>query len=201
MTDDWFDLLSAFAAGDVRFLVVGAHALAAHGVPRGTQDLDVWVEPSPENAQRVWAALAAFGAPLDALGVTLDDLQRADTVVQLGLPPDRIDLLTALTGVAAFEHAWRDRVEHVVRDLRVPFLGRATLLANKRATGRRKDLADVEALGEDPDAPGANDGGSPQTSTTAEMIARLRALPRPPVVESRDLEEQPPERPAAEPRS
>ena len=152
MTDDWFDLLVALGAGGVRFLVVGAHALAVHGVPRGTQDLDVWIEPSAENARRAWAALAAFGAPLDALGVTLDDLRRADTVVQLGLPPDRIDVLTAITGVPDFERAWADRVEHVVRGVRVPFLGRATLLTNKRASGRRKDLADVEALGEDPDA-------------------------------------------------
>lgn len=154
MTDDWFDLLVAFVQGDVRFLVVGAHALAAHGVPRGTQDLDVWIDPSAENSRRVWTALAAFGAPLDALGVTLDDLQRPDTVIQLGLPPDRIDVLTAITGVPEFDLAWADRVEHEVRGVRVPFLGRVTLLTNKRASGRRKDLADVEALGEDPDAVG-----------------------------------------------
>lgn len=150
MTDDWYDLLVAFVDGDVRFLVVGAHALAVHGVPRGTQDLDVWIDPSPENARRTWAALAVFGAPLDTLGVTLDDLQRADTVVQLGLPPDRIDVLTGITGVASFDQAWAERIEHDVRGVPVPFLGRATLLANKRASGRRKDLADVEALGEDP---------------------------------------------------
>lgn len=153
MTDDWFDLLAALTAGEVRFLVVGAHALAVHGVPRGTQDLDVWIDPSADNAERAWRALAAFGAPLAALGVSLDDLQRPDTVVQLGLPPDRIDLLTAITGVPEFMVAWRERVEHVVRGLCVPFLGRATLLRNKRATGRRKDLADIEALGEDPEAP------------------------------------------------
>ena len=153
MTEDWFDLLAAFTAGEVRYLVVGAHALAVHGVPRGTQDLDVWIEPSPENADRAWRALAVFGAPLDTLGVSLDDLQRPDTVVQLGLPPDRIDVLTTITGVPDFTVAWTERVELVVRGLRVPFLGRATLLRNKRATGRRKDLADIEALGEDPDAP------------------------------------------------
>jgi hypothetical protein len=156
VTEDWFDLLAAFTAADVRYLVVGAHALAVHGVPRGTQDLDVWVEPVPDNAERAWRALAAFGAPLDSLGVSLDDLHRHDTVVQLGLPPERIDILTTITGVPDFATAWADRVEHVVRGLPVPFLGRATLLRNKRATGRRKDLADIEALGEDPDAPPAD---------------------------------------------
>lgn len=153
MTDDWLDLLAALVAGGVRFLVVGAHALAVHGVPRGTQDLDVWIDPAPENAARAWSALATFGAPLGALGVSPEDLQRPGTVIQLGLPPDRIDVLTGISGVDAFADAWDDRVEHVVRGLRVPFLGRATLLRNKRASGRRKDLADVETLGEDPDAP------------------------------------------------
>jgi hypothetical protein len=153
VTDDWFDLLAAFTAAEVRFLVVGAHALAVHGVPRGTQALDVWIEPTSANAERAWRALAAFGAPLATLGVALDDLQRPDTVVQLGLPPDRIDVLTTITGVPDFDVAWTERVEHDVRGVRVPFLGRATLLRNKRATGRRKDLADIEALGEDPDAP------------------------------------------------
>lgn len=114
----------------------------------------MWIDPSAENSRRVWTALAAFGAPPDALGVTLDDLQRPDTVIQLGLPPDRIDVLTAITGVPEFDLAWADRVEHEVRGVRVPFLGRVTLLTNRRASGRRKDLADVEALGEDPDAVG-----------------------------------------------
>ena len=153
MTDDWLDLLGVLVASEVRFLVVGAHALAVHGVPRGTQDLDVWIDPAPGNAGRAWSALASFGAPLSALGVTRDDLQRPGLVIQLGLPPDRIDVLTGITGIETFADAWDDRVEHVIRGLRVPFLGRATLLRNKRASGRRKDLADVEALGEDPDAP------------------------------------------------
>lgn len=153
MTDDWFDLLAALLDADARFLVVGAHALAVHGIPRGTQDLDVWIAADADNATRVWRALIAFGAPLSAFDVSLEDLQRPDTVVQIGLPPDRIDLLTSISGVADFEAAWRGRVEHAVRGRRVPFLGRSELLRNKRAAGRRKDLADVEALGEDPDRP------------------------------------------------
>ena len=148
MTDDWLDIIRALLEADARFLVVGAHALAVHGVPRGTQDLDLWIEPTPANARRVWTALAAFGAPAEALGITMDDFVRPDTVIQFGLPPNRIDLLTSLTGVPDFEGAWAVREEHVIRSQPVPFLGRVTLVANKRATGRTKDLADLEALGE-----------------------------------------------------
>jgi hypothetical protein len=153
MTDDWYDLLVALLDAEARFLVVGAHALAVHGVPRGTQDLDVWIDPEPINVERVWRALAAFGAPLPSLGTTRDDLQRTDTVVQLGLPPNRIDLLTSISGISDFATAWTSRVELDVRGRRVPFLGRDALIRNKRASGRRKDLADIEALGEDPDVP------------------------------------------------
>ncbi|HEX5385327.1 MAG TPA: hypothetical protein VFW66_01355 [Gemmatimonadales bacterium] len=148
MTDDWGDLLGALTAAGARFLVVGAHAMAVHGVPRGTQDLDVWIEPTPANADRVWRALAAFGAPLDDLRVTPADLLHAGSVVQLGIPPNRIDLLTGLSGLPEFEAAWAARVEHAFAGCVVPFLGRAALIANKRASGRRKDLADLEALGE-----------------------------------------------------
>ena len=122
--------------------------MAVHGVPRGTQDLDVWIEPTPDNAARVWQALAAFGAPLDSLRLSPEDLTTPDTVVQLGLPPARIDLLTGISGVPSFDEAWAGRVEHHVRDRSVPFLGRRQLIANKRAAGRKKDAADLEELGE-----------------------------------------------------
>jgi hypothetical protein len=153
VNDDWFDLLAALLDARARFLVVGAHALAVHGVPRGTEDLDVWVDPDPVNGERVPCALAEFGAPLERCGVARDDLRRPDTVVQLGLPPNRIDLLTSISGVPEFADAWTARVELDVRGRRVPFLGRDALLRNKRASGRRNELADVEALGEDPEAP------------------------------------------------
>jgi hypothetical protein len=146
MTDDWFEVLAALLDAGVRFLTVGAHAMAVHGVPRGTQDLDVWIESEAANAERAWRALAAFGAPLASLGIGPDDLRRPDTVVQIGLPPNRIDVLTSITGVPDFDAAWRDRVVAPVRGRPVPFIGRGALLANKRATGRLKDLADVEAL-------------------------------------------------------
>lgn len=150
MTDDWFDLLVAVLDSGVRFLVVGAHAMAIHGVPRGTQDLDVWIDPDAANTDRVWKALATFGPPLESLGLTTADLRRPNTVVQLGLPPNRIDVLTSLSGIDQFATAWASRAEHPVRGRQIPFLGRDALLRNKRASGRRKDLADIEALGEDP---------------------------------------------------
>jgi len=135
-----------------RFLIVGAHALAVHGIPRATGDLDIWIEASPENAQRVWNALVHFGAPVAAMNVTPRDLTLPDQVVQIGVPPRRIDVLTGVTGIE-FAPAWVDRVVHAVGSLRVPFLGRSALIANKRATGRLKDLADLEALGEPPGKP------------------------------------------------
>ena len=150
MTDDWADALVALVAAGARFMVVGAHALAVHGVPRATQDLDVWIEPTKENADRVWNALARFGAPLEALRLTPADFQRPGTVIQIGLPPNRIDVLTEITGVSDFAAAWEDRVEREANGTMIPFLGRETLLRNKRAAGRLKDLADVEALGEEP---------------------------------------------------
>ena len=151
MNPDFVDFLAALLAAEARFLVVGAHALAVHGVPRATGDIDVWIERSPENAARVWRALEAFGAPAAALGVRPADLETPDMVVQIGLPPRRIDVLTGVTGLE-FDEAWRGRVVHLVAGLDVPFLGRDALVRNKRASGRFRDLGDLEALGEDPRA-------------------------------------------------
>lgn len=145
LNPDFIDLLEAFNRAQVEFMVVGAHALAAHGVPRATGDLDVWVRPSPENASRVVTALTAFGAPLSQHQVTRDDFARPGTVYQMGLPPRRIDVLTQITGVA-FDEAWPGRIELDLKDTRVAFLGREALLRNKRAAARPKDLLDVELL-------------------------------------------------------
>lgn len=149
MNDDFRDLLATLLSAGVRFLVVGAHAMAIHGVPRATGDLDIWVDRGPANAEKVWEALLRFGAPLEALGFSRSDLTSPGSVVQIGIPPRRIDLLTEITGVG-FEDAWGGRVMHSVGEMSVPFLGRKELLANKRATGRQRDLADLEALGEKP---------------------------------------------------
>ncbi len=148
MNDDWADLLYALLDADARFLVIGAHALAAHGVPRATQDLDLWVDPDGDNPDRVWRALVAFGAPMASLRLTRDDLARPDAVIQMGLPPNRIDLLTSISGVAGFSQAWDARLLVLVRGRHIPFLDRQTLIQTKRATGRHKDLGDLEALGE-----------------------------------------------------
>lgn len=148
MTDDWADALAALLAANARFLVVGAHALAVHGVPRATQDLDVWIEPSAENAARVWRALAQFGAPLTELGISAEDFSTPGNVIQIGLPPRRLDVLTTISGVERFSDAWTKRVEHRVGPHQIPIIGREALIANKRASGRLKDLADIEALGE-----------------------------------------------------
>lgn len=147
MNQDFKDLLAALLGAEARFLVVGAHALAVHGVPRATGDLDVWIAADVANTERVWTALLGFGAPVAAMGVSQADLSRPDTVVQIGLPPRRIDILTSISGVG-FDEAWPDRVTHEVDGLVVPFLGRAALVRNKRSTGRTKDRADLEALGE-----------------------------------------------------
>ena len=147
MIEDFRDLLAELVAVEARFLIVGAHALGVHGVPRATIDLDIWVDRSQVNAKRIWKALAEFGAPLDALDVSVADFVRPETVIQFGLPPYRIDILTGVSGVT-FEEAWSERVESLFENVRVPFLGRDALIQNKRATGRMKDLADLESLGE-----------------------------------------------------
>lgn len=148
MIEDFRDLLSELVKAEARFLVVGAHALSVHGVPRATVDLDIWIDRTPDNARLVWNALAQFGAPLDELSVTVDDLTRPEVVVQFGLPPFRIDILTSVSGIT-FDEAWPDRVDAHFGDVLVPFLGRAALIRNKRASGRRKDLGDLESLGEE----------------------------------------------------
>jgi hypothetical protein len=145
MNQDFVDLLRAFTAHDVRFLVVGAYALGVHGRPRATGDLDVWVEATPENAQRVMQALADFGAPLQEVHAA--DFARPGIVFQMGLPPARIDVLTEITGVS-FAEAWPGRVRAPFGPVEVDVIGREAFIRNKRATGRTKDLGDVESLDE-----------------------------------------------------
>lgn len=145
MNEDYRDILAALIAEQARFLVVGAHALAVHGYPRATVDIDIWIEPTPENADRVWRALAVFGAPLQDLDVTKNDLTRADVVAQFGLPPNRIDILTGVSGLT-FDGAWINRLEAPIEGVRVPVIGLNDLVANKQASGRDKDRADVKGL-------------------------------------------------------
>lgn len=130
----------------VEFVIVGGHAVAFHGYPRYTGDIDLLVRPSADNAQRIVSALEAFG--FGDLGITANDLECAGKVVQLGVAPNRIDLVTAITGVE-FDTAWTTRESALLDDIQVNMLGRDALLANKRATDRAKDRADVAALESD----------------------------------------------------
>jgi hypothetical protein len=143
MNQDFVDLLRAFVAHDVRFLIVGAYALALHGRPRATGDMDVWVDPTSENAPRIMRALAAFGAPMETIAEA--DFASPGVVYQIGVPPGRIDILTALTGLV-FDDAWRGRLRESFGGVDVDFIGRDAFIANKRATGRAKDLGDIEGM-------------------------------------------------------
>lgn len=145
MHPDFLEMLSALYGTGADYLVVGAHALAAHGRPRATGDLDLWVRPTPQNADRVYRALQQFGAPLRDLTTT--DLVTPDLVFQIGVPPVRIDILTSISGVD-FEECWRNRISVPIAGLQVPVIGRAEFIRNKRASGRPRDLADVAELEE-----------------------------------------------------
>ena len=144
MHPDYLDLLRSLLAADVRFMVVGAYAVGVHGRPRATKDLDVWVEPSVENAPKVIRALRDFGAPL--MGLTEKDLQTPDAGLQIGREPLRIDVLTKISGIS-FDEAWPTRTHaDFAKDVHCAVIGIEALIANKRAAARPQDLADVEAL-------------------------------------------------------
>ena len=154
---DFSEFIVCFAARDVRFLIVGGYAVAVHGHPRYTKDLDVWVRVDPENARRIIDALSDFG--FGGLGLAVEDFLVDDVVVQLGREPQRIDLLTFVSGVE-FDEAYEHRVLVRIGDVEVPVIGRAELRRNKLATGRLRDLADIEDLGlgpadSEPDPPPA----------------------------------------------
>jgi len=140
---DFKELLLAFNEHDVEYLIVGAHALAAHGHVRATKDLDLWVRPDESNAQKVLRALSDFGAPLSNL--TAGDLSRKETIFQIGLPPLRIDIITNIDGVE-FEDAWPDRLETSFGGVPAFVISRQHLITNKKTAARLQDLADVQEL-------------------------------------------------------
>ncbi len=144
-SNDFKELLELFSAHGVESLVVGGYALAFYGAPRFTGDLDLWVNPTPANAKKTLAALKDFGFAL--LGLMAGDFIKMDHVVQLGVPPLRVDPVTAIDGVT-WKTGWGGKKCGEYGDIKVWFLGRREFVANKRATGRRKDLAYLEALGE-----------------------------------------------------
>ena len=141
---DALDLLRAFAAREVRYLLVGEHAHAYYGPPRATADLDLFIEPSPENAARIAVALADFGLPTGELDLAL--LAVPGALLQMGEPPWRIDLNTELTGIT-FAEGWAGHPTVRLADVDVPVIAWEALVKNKRATGRPKDLLDLALLG------------------------------------------------------
>jgi hypothetical protein len=143
VTKDFAELFACLNARGVKALVVGGYAFAFHAKPRFTKDIDIFVEPTEANAASLLQALDDFG--FGGLGLTTADFTTAGTVIQLGVPPNRVDLVTAIDGVT-FEEAWAGRVPGTYGDAAVAYLGRAELIRNKRASGRTQDLADLEAL-------------------------------------------------------
>jgi len=143
---DFKDLLELFNVHKVEYVIVGGYALAFHGAPRYTGDIDIFVRPSSENAKRIIAALDDFG--FGTVGLTAEDFEYPDKVVQLGFPPVRIDIITSITGVS-WEDAYQDCVKGKYGDITVQYIGLNDFIRNKRSMGRKKDQADLEALGEE----------------------------------------------------
>ncbi|MFB0516330.1 MAG: hypothetical protein ACETWG_06980 [Candidatus Neomarinimicrobiota bacterium] len=142
---DFRELLALFNEQKVDYLIVGAYALAFHGAPRYTGDMDILVKPGSSNAKRILAALKDFG--FGSVGLKPEDFESPDKVIQLGVPPVRVDLLTSITGVS-WEEAFSGRVKDTYGEVPVHYIGREQFILNKRELGRKKDLADLEALGE-----------------------------------------------------
>ena len=143
---DFREFLALLIEHEVRFMIVGGYALAYHGAPRFTGDIDVFVKPDRENAARIINALDDFG--FNSLEITIDDFQDENKVVQLGLPPVRIDIITSISGVT-WEEADASKEPGLYGDVSVFYIGKLQYITNKRATGRTKDIADIEALGEE----------------------------------------------------
>ena len=156
LNEDYREMLQALAGEKARFLLIGAYALAAHGYPRATMDIDLWVMPTRENAEAVLRALRRFGAPLHDL--TREDLERDGTIFQIGVAPRRIDIMTTASGLK-FDEAFAHAIPIMIEGLEVFVPSVADLIRNKRATGRTKDLADAEALENLGDSELDNPGG------------------------------------------
>ncbi len=143
MNRNFVEMLSALFDAGADYLIVGAYALAAHDRPRATGDLDIWVRASRENAERVRRAIEIFGMPVE--NISVDDLATPGLVLQFGYPPQRIDVMTSVSGVT-FDEAWPRRIVVDVEGKQHPVIGKEELIRNKQALGRAKDLVDVEEL-------------------------------------------------------
>jgi hypothetical protein len=143
LNQDYKEMLSTLLENNVEFLLVGAYAMAAHGYPRATADLDIFIKPSSDNAKKVFKALAEFGAPMDSS--ILDDFAKKGTIFQIGVIPCRIDVINEIDGVS-FEVAFEDKEIVEIEGLHVPIISKKNLLLNKKSTGREKDLLDAKRL-------------------------------------------------------
>lgn len=144
LSQDFKEFIESLNANGVRYLVVGGYAVAVHGYPRYTKDIDVWIGSNPENAMRLIKAMEQFG--FGSLGLKETDFLDADQVVQLGYPPNRIDILTTLAGVE-FDACYQCKVQLFIDDVMVNLIDLENLKTNKKAVGRLQDLADLESLG------------------------------------------------------
>ena len=142
---DFKELLELFNSHKVEYLIIGAYALAFYGAPRYTGDIDIFVNPHPTNALRIINALNEFG--FGSLDLKADDFTTTGQIIQLGVPPARVDIITSISGVS-WQEAEAGKVSGRCGGIEVNFVGREQFIANKRATGRQKDLADLESLGE-----------------------------------------------------
>lgn len=145
LPEDFRDLLIELADNGAEFVLVGGHAVAFHGHPRATKDMDVLIRPNSSNAERVYRALAAFGAPLENFDVQAKDFATYEGMLQIGLPPRRVDIINRADGVS-FDEAIAEGSAFTLEGRTIPVMGRVALIKNKRAAGRAQDLADVEAL-------------------------------------------------------
>ena len=143
LSKDFKEFLELLNENKVKYLVVGGYAVAFHGHPRYTRDIDVWIELSPDNANNILNALKEFG--FGSLGLKPDDFLESDQIIQLGYPPNRIDILTSLKDLK-FEDCYKTKVEVEIQGLHIDFIDIENLKKNKRATGRPQDLADAENL-------------------------------------------------------
>jgi len=146
LSKDFREFIALLNAAEVRYLVVGGYAVAVHGYPRYTKDLDIWIECSQKNADSLMKALDQFG--FGALGLRVEEFLEKDQIVQLGYPPNRIDLLTSLTGIS-FNDCYEARMTVRIEGLKIDFIDIDNLRKNKTATGRTQDLADLEQLTEE----------------------------------------------------
>jgi hypothetical protein len=142
---DFKELLGLFNAHKVEYIIVGGYALAFHGAPRYTGDIDIYIQPEDENAERIISALEEFG--FGSVGLSAEDFARPGQVIQLGVPPVRVDIITSIAGVS-WDEAFSDRALGKYGDIPVHYIGREQFIINKKAVARKKDLADLEALGE-----------------------------------------------------